>query len=147
MKRLIIVVALVLLLVVPVACAKAPSQVAPMPMPAPAPMPPGLPERDEAYKNAGAGALPPTEERMIVRTGNISLVVEDVVSARDEIAQLAVRFGGYVVSSRISGEEQDLLGSITIRVPDDKFEPALAELRELAVRVKSESTDSRDVTE
>jgi len=32
-------------------------------------------------------------------------------------------------------------------VPDDEFEPALSELRDLAVRVTSESTDSKDVTE
>ena len=84
---------------------------------------------------------------MIVRTGEMSLVVEAVVDAQDEIAQLAVRLDGYVVSSRISGEEQDMRGWISVRVPADKFEPALAELRELAVRVKSESTDSQDVTE
>ena len=84
---------------------------------------------------------------MIVRTGNMSLVVEDVVDARDEIAQLAVSFNGYVVSSQVSGEEQDMRGWISIRVPDDKFGQALTELRELAVRVTSESTDSRDVTE
>jgi hypothetical protein len=52
-----------------------------------------------------------------------------------------------VVSSQISGEEQEMRGYISIRVPDDKFESALAELRNLAVRVTSESTDSQDVTE
>jgi len=62
-------------------------------------------------------------------------------------SQIATEFGGYVVSSHISGEEQDRRGTISIRVPDDKFEPTLAELRNLAVRVKSESTSSRDVTE
>ena len=93
------------------------------------------------------GALPPNEERMIVRTGEMSLVVEDVVGAKDEIAQLAARYEGYVVSSQISGEEQDMRGYISIRVPDDKFESALAELRDLAVRVTSESTASRDITE
>jgi hypothetical protein len=84
---------------------------------------------------------------MIVRTGDMSLVVDDVVGTRDEIARLAIRFGGYVVSSSIYGEEQDLTGSISIRVPDDKFEQALTELRALAERVLSESTSSRDVTE
>jgi len=157
MKRLIIGLLLVVCLLVPVSCAKAPS-VAPMPMPAPAPMPEGPvpapmidmppPEREEVYvQESGAGALPSAEERMIVRTGEISLVVEDVVGGRDEIAQLAVSFGGYVVSSRISGEERDIRGWISFRVPNDKFEQALAELRELAVRVTSESTDSQDVTE
>jgi len=38
-------------------------------------------------------------------------------------------------------------GWISIRVPDDRFESVLAELRDLAVRVTSESTSSQDVTE
>jgi hypothetical protein len=84
---------------------------------------------------------------MIVRNGDMSLVVEDVIGARDKIAQLAVTFGGYVVSSSIYGEEQDKKGNIEIRVPDDKFDQALSELRGLAVRVDSESTSSQDVTE
>jgi len=139
MKKLIIALALVILLLVPVACAKAPQEVAPMP--APAPMPAG---QDESFIPK---TLPSTEERMIVRTGEMSLVVEDVVDTRDEIAQLAVKYDGYVVSSRISGEEQEMRGYISIRVPDDKFESALAELRGLSVRVISESTSSQDVTE
>ncbi len=145
MKRLLIAVGLVLLLLVPAACASpAPGpEVEPMPAPT-APMPP---ERDESYKDSGAGALPADEERLVVRTGNMLLVVVDVVGARDEIAQLAVGFGGYVVSSHIYGEEQDMRGGIAIRVPDDRFEEALGELRGLAVRVVSEDTSSRDVTE
>ena len=148
MKRLIMIVGLLLVvcLLVPVSCARAPeSEVAPMPMPAPSAV---MPPREEVvYKETGAGALPSTEERMIVRTGEMSLVVEAVVDAQDEIAQLAVRLDGYVVSTRISGEEQDMRGWISIRVPAERFEQALTELRELAVRVTSESTDSRDVTE
>ena len=145
MKRLIILLLLVSLLLLPVACARpqsvsVPSAV-PKPMPAPAPMP------SEVAVDRG-GVLPGIdEERMIVRNGDMSLVVKDVLAARDEIAQLAKKFDGYVVSSWISGEEEEMRGNISIRVPDDKFELALAELRSLAVRVKSESTSSRDVTE
>jgi len=156
MKKLMLIIeaVLVVCLLVPVSCA-APSSEQAMPAPAPeimpAPpmeMPPGASDEVYVYKETGAGALPTTaEERMIVRTGDISLVVEDVVDSRDEIAQLAVRFDGYVVSSRIRGEEQDMRGWISIRVPDERFDQALAELRELAVRVTSESTSSRDVTE
>ncbi len=159
MKKLIIGLILVMLLLVPVACASPPP--APMPAPAPAPMPapaprvemppppeavpPPLPPAEVVYE--GVVLTSTGEERMIVRTGYISLVVEDVVDARDEIAQMAVRFDGYVVSSRISGEEEEIRGRISIRVTDDKFESALAELRDLAVRVKSEETGSQDVTE
>ena len=143
MKRLIIGLMLMLLLV-PVACARAPQAIpveAP-PMPASMPAPAAYPREETVYYGEGV-----TEERMIVRNGEMSLVVEDVTQARDEVAQLALRFNGYVVSSRISGEEQEMRGYISIRVPDDQFESALAELRELAVRVNSESTSSRDVTE
>ena len=129
------------LLVVPVACAKAPEEkVSP-------PAPESMPPREEVVYTDG-GALPSVaEERMIVRTGDMSLVVEDVVEARDEIARLAARFDGYVVSSQIWGEEQEMRCRISIRVPDEKFEQTLSELRGLAVRVTSESTESRDVTE
>ena len=145
MKKLLAVLLLVVLLLVTVSCAKAPS---PAPAPAPAPMP-------APYPQGVPSSLPPSEEvavyedeeRMIVRNGEISLVVDDIVEAMDRVAQMTERFDGYVVSSRVYGEEKDMRGRMSIRVPDDKFDVALAELRSLAVRVESESTDSRDVTE
>lgn len=154
MKRLIMIIGLLLVvfLLVPVSCAKAPlpipAEVMPPPpmVTAPPMVTPPVPWREEA--EAGVVVLPSTaEERMIVRTGEMSLVVEEVIDARDGIAQLAVRSGGYVVSSRIWGEEQEMRGNISIRVPDDKFDQALAELRTLAVRVTAESTSSQDITE
>ena len=139
MKKLIIGLALVMLLVATVSCARATE---------PSPMPPE--EGIAIYKEGGAdssGALLITQDRMIVRIGDMSLVVEDVITARDAITQLAAGFDGYVVSSSIWGEEEEMRGSISIRVPDERFDQALAELRELAVRVKSENTSSQDVTE
>jgi len=147
MKKLIIGLALVMLLLVPVSCAKAP-EVVPMPTPAPTITP--APEAPAAINEGGTFSTlvtTSTQDRMIVRTGDIAVVVEDVIQARDEIAQLAARFDGYVVSSQISGEEAEMRGQISIRVPDEKFDQALTELRNLAVRVKSESTNSQDVTE
>lgn len=143
MKKFLIGLLLVMLLMVSVSCAKTLSTAPmPAPTPAPAPMPPGL---GATYKGETLPATP--EERMIVRNGNMSLVVDDVINARDKIAQMAARLGGYVVTSNIRGEEQDRRGVISIRVPDDEFESALTELRNLAIRVKSESTSSQDVTE
>ncbi len=86
------------------------------------------------------------EERMIVRNGDMSLVVEDVSRAQEEIAGLAGRLGGWVVNSNIYGEEEKR-GWISIRIPSDKFDQALDELRALAVRVTSESTNTQDITE
>ena len=139
MKKLIMGLALVMLLLVPVSCAKAP-EVVPTPSPAP---PPSVIKEGGTYSTE----VTATQDRMIVRTGDMSLVVKDVIQARDDIAKLAARFDGYVVSSQISGEEEEMRGWISIRVPDEKFDQALTELRNLAVRVKTESTSSQDVTE
>jgi hypothetical protein len=142
MKRLIIGLALVLLLLVTVSCAWTPS------VEEEAPYPTAVPP--VAFKGEGeytTTVVTSAQDRMIVRTGEMSLVVKDINQALDEISQLAERFDGYVVSSRISGEEEEMRGWISIRVVDEKFDQALAELRALAVRVKSESTDSQDVTQ
>ena len=97
------------------------------------------------YSNDEVTTLP--EERMIVRNGDISLVVDDVLETRDKITQMAERLGGWVVNSNIYGEEEETRGWISIRVPSDKFDQTLAELRGLAVRVTSESTSTEDITE
>lgn len=152
MKKLSVVLLLVILLLVTVSCA-APSAMAPeptpapVPAPAPAPRPAPAPPATEIAVDGGATLPGITEERMIIRNGEISLVVDDIVETMDSIAQMAKRFDGYVVSSRLYGEEKDMRGRMSFRVPDDKFDVALAELRDLAVRVESESTDSQDVTE
>lgn len=141
MKKIVVASMLVMLILIPAACAgaakEAPSAVSPAA--------PAVEVAGEGYPSEGMPAV--TEERMIIRTGDMSLVVNDVMLARDEIAQLAVNLNGYVVSSRIWGEEEEMRGQISIRVPDEQFESSLAKLRELAIRVESESTDSQDVTE
>ena len=96
---------------------------------------------DDYYSNVDV------DERMIVHTGEMELVVEDITQTVEEITQMSLAFGGYVVSSYVRGEEEDMRGWITFRVPDDKFETALEQLRDMAVRVESESTYSQDVTE
>jgi hypothetical protein len=63
------------------------------------------------------------------------------------ITQLAIGYNGYVVSSSVYGEEEDMRGWISIRIPDEKFDQTLADIRDLAIRVEEESTNSQDVTE
>jgi PKD repeat protein len=86
-------------------------------------------------------------DRMIVRTGDMSLLVTDVADSLDRIAGLAQSYEGYVVSSNSWRENERLVGSIAIRIPAERFDDAINALRELAVEVNSESTTSQDVTE
>ena len=87
------------------------------------------------------------DSRMIVRTADMSLVVNDVAAALDQIAGLAENIGGYVVSSQRWQDDERLAGAITIRVPADDFGDVMGALRSLAVDVTHESTSAKDVTE
>jgi hypothetical protein len=154
MKKLIIGLALVALLLVPLAACAEGSKEAGSALDSngeyPAPMEPSVPTEggwDSAESNQNYTSVPAEQERMIVRNGNMSLVVEDISQTVEDITQMSLAFGGYVVSSYISGEEEDMRGWITFRVPDDKFETALEQLRDMAVRVETEQTSSQDVTE
>ena len=152
MKRMILLVSILLVagLLVPAACSSASKATVPAaqpyPVPAPAPRIGVAPAPDIGSSIPGAVSST-AQDRLIVRNGDLSLVVKDVVQTRDDIAQLATRLEGYVVSTSISGKDLNLRGNIVIRVPDTRFESAIGELRKLAVRVNTERTSSQDVTE
>jgi hypothetical protein len=165
MKKLVIglgmlaVLAVLALLLASVSCAKETTKESPPNPPAeqvppvllpPAQSAPGFIWGDETDQGKGPVVLVNTEntdQRMIVRSGDIALVVGDVTQAVQAITQLAAGYDGYVVSSSVSGEEEGMRGWISLRIPDDKFDQALAEIRGLAVRVEQENTSSQDVTE
>lgn len=110
------------------------SPTAPMPAPTPAP-------------GDGTAGQPASIERMIIRVGDVSLVVEDVTIALEKIEKLAATYNGYVVNSNSWQEGERKMGSISFRVAAEYFEDALKALRGMAVEVKSESTSGTDVTE
>jgi len=75
------------------------------------------------------------------------MVVVDVSYVINEIAIIAEKLDGYVVSSQKWGERDRLHGAITIRVPAGDFTNVITELHKLAVEVTNEQTSSEDVTE
>ncbi len=84
---------------------------------------------------------------MIVRTGNLVLIVNDVPETLQRIVDLAINLGGYVVTSNQYKEGERLVGQITVRVDADRFTEAMRTLRGYAIEVSSENTSSQDVTE
>lgn len=98
---------------------------------------------------AKAGGFAPSwsADRLIVRTADIVIVVNDVPGAMENILELADRYGGYEVSSRKWRENDRVFGSISIRVPSAEFYRAMADLRKMSVDISNENTTSTDVTE
>ena len=162
MKRLIVGLLMVLLILGTVACGAA-EQGVPTPRPAPAPAPaPGIsiesppaidmvapapaPAPKQASSDEGSGQSW-TGERLIIRSGYMTLVVVDVASAMEQITSLAAGYDGFVVSSNSWQDRDRMMGNISIRVTSERFNEVLQALRAMAVEVRSESTSGQDVTE
>lgn len=103
----------------------------PAPTPAPIPMP----------------AAVDTEERMLIRTAQLSITVTDTAVAVQEAKAVVEGLGGYVTSSQVYKQAERLYASMVLRVPAERFDEALTQLKALAVEVERESTQGEDVTE
>ena len=84
------------------------------------------------------------QNRIIVRTVNLELEVDDVVESIEEIAQGAQTDGGWVVSTDRSSKH---IGFISVRVPAAKLDDTLDWMRAVGVDVLSEASTSTDVTD
>lgn len=113
----------------------------PSPTIAPTQRPPSM---EEIYDEYGESS---SIDRMIIRTGEMYLVVEDVETTMQQVASLADTYEGWVVNSNVWQDGDRTVGNISIRVLAENFSAAISALRAMAVEVNQESTSGRDVTE
>jgi len=86
--------------------------------------------------------------QMIVYTGELQLVVRDTGTAQEEVVSLVETAGGYIASSSSIAYEGGLRRTtLTVRVPAEAFNATMDGLRELALEVSRDVTDSEDVTQ
>ena len=111
-------------------------EVAIMPTPAP-----GVP------RAAADSGLEPMEERMIIWTGDVSLIVKDAEDSLEKVEAIAKDLGGYVVNSSSWYQDDQLRARLTIRVPSGEFDAAMARLKDLAIKVENRNVSTQDVTE
>ena len=110
-----------------------------------------LPSFDEV--ESSGGPLPPFDEvqasvsaqnRVIVRTVGMGIVVDQVAETVDRVGAVAMELGGWPVSSDRNAIHQ---GQVSVRVPAQQLDEAVRRIRDLAIRVDSESSTSQDVTD
>jgi hypothetical protein len=110
------------------------------------------PAREFASGTANTVAQAQATDRLVIKNASLALVVKDPSASADSIAALAQSLNGFVVSSNVyqtsvDAEGNRILGaSVTIRVPVDKLDQALAQLKGLAVKVESTQITGEDVT-
>ena len=116
--------------------------------------------------SAGAFPAPSSERagsadllgRTIIRSGSVALEVESVDASFEAVRSIAVANGGFVADSTFFGgsptagganggrDEGPRFAALALRIPAERFEQVVADLRGLAIRVTSISTSSQDVT-
>jgi hypothetical protein len=90
-------------------------------------------------------------DRKIIKSAEVSLLVEDSDTAIDRLTQVVSDAGGYIVSSRVWYQEYDKenykYASVTLGIPVDQFEVTMRRVRGLALRVTDENASGEDVTD
>ena len=110
-------------------------------------------EAEESVSNTGSDQsrsslrLGPAQERLIIRSGQLVVVIRDTEESLEDIARMAEAMGGWVVSSNVYQRGGGKAGTITIRNPADQFDESMSQIKDGAMEVRSESTNSQDVTE
>jgi hypothetical protein len=95
---------------------------------------------------AANGPSPVLASRKLIRTGQVGLEVPSFPRAAEAVRKLAEELGGYVAESRAARQAGDRQGgSLTLRVPAERFEAAMGALKALG-KVTGESTSTQDVT-
>jgi len=106
-----------------------------------------MPSPPAIARPAADWGLESLEERMIIWTGDVSLIVKDAEASLEEVEAIAKDLGGYVVNSSSWYQEEQLRARLTIRVPAGEFDTAMARLKDLAIKVESRNVSTQDVTE
>jgi len=100
----------------------------------------------ESYANSAQ-----TQERLVIMNADLTIVIADPQAKVEEINQMATNLGGFVVSLNMyqtitQNGESAPEGYISIRVPADKLENALSQIKSDAVEVRNQNRTGQDVT-
>ncbi len=88
------------------------------------------------------------QQRMIIRTVNMTVLVEDTDAALNEVRSLVASYEGYIAdSNRWMINDTQAMAQVTIRVPAESLDAALEALRGMALKVERETSSGQDVTE
>ncbi len=88
----------------------------------------------------------PEIPRRIIYEAHIVISVDDPEATAEEIAALVKSMGGYVADASLYRYNDKMAGTMTVRVPQERFDEARERIRSLARRVDREELKTNDVT-
>ena len=99
-----------------------------------------------ASTDTNVASLPSEIDRKIVRTATLTLRADNVAERFQDASSIATQLGGFVSNSTFGNSGSKQTASITIRVPGERYQDALVQLRKLG-DVKDENSNANDATE
>jgi len=120
----------------------------------PAPFGPGSDSAKVLVEGPGnvAPNSPVSSDRLVIQTADLSIVVKDVGARVQSIQAMAKQMGGFVVSVNVyqtyaANGIQVPQAQVVVRVPQEKLDEALAEIKKDTVDVPNETRSGQDVTD
>lgn len=97
-------------------------------------------------------AKPPSTARKVIRNAELSIEVQSPSAAESKVSRLVEKMGGYVASSSREvvggeGEKKWTTVSLSLRVPAERLDEALRELKRFGAGAETEKIGSEDVTD
>ncbi|TME76377.1 MAG: DUF4349 domain-containing protein [Chloroflexi bacterium] len=111
--------------------------------PAAIPAPPGVGTTPEN----GIPTLVTNPSRNLILTANVSMKTGDPWATADKARAIANGLGGDVLAMSQTGQGENRSALITVRVPSDRFDEALRQLKLLDGEVVTSNVDAKDVTD
>ena len=90
---------------------------------------------------------PNVYNRLIIKNGEMELLVEDTDTAINRSMGIVTEYGGYVINNRTWFKDDFKYATLSIGVPSENFEQMLRRLKDLAVNVTNEAVAGQDVTD
>jgi hypothetical protein len=114
-------------------------------------MPASAPEVNRSTTVDNSVAPGTAVQRIVIKNADLAIVVADVEGRMKNIQVMAQQMGGFVVSSNLgqtytSTNIKVPEAQIVIRVPAEKLEEAMTQIKKDAVEVQSENISGQDVT-
>lgn len=97
------------------------------------------------YEEVPKSDAAPQSQRLITRTGDVTLRVKNISESAAKVERIAQRFGGFVESSNVSSDPKNPTAYFTIRVSSRQWVQANEALKGMGILV-SESASGSDVT-
>jgi len=106
---------------------------------------------EQAASNSASGVSPSAIERIVIKNADLAIVVADVEGRMKNIQVMAQQMGGFVVSSNLYQNYTNTNvkvpeAQIVIRVPSEKLEEAMNQIKKDTVEVQTENISGQDVT-